>query len=155
MLTGESLLWRTKDRVLLRRNYITGHIPCQSIGEVGIVPVESNPVLLYNGKRNTPGISFTKSKSGEMETQFFKTIAKCLECGTAFKFAVTAEERSNEFALEIPCPRCGEPADFETFVPCDESEYDELLGDYEDKVEEYEFEDFDDEFDEFLEDDWV
>lgn len=90
-----------------------------------------------------------------METQFYKTIAKCPECGLTFKFAVTAEERNSAFALEIPCPRCGEPADFEALVPCDEDEYDEILGDYEDKVEEYEFEDFDEDFDDFLEEDWI
>ena len=88
-----------------------------------------------------------------MEAQFFKTVAKCPECYITFQFAVTAEERRNEFALEIPCPRCGEPADFETFVQCDEDEYDEITGAYEDKVEEYEFEDLD-EFDDFYEEDW-
>ena len=88
-----------------------------------------------------------------METQFFKTVVKCPECQIIFKFAVTAEERRNVFALEIPCPRCGELADFETFVPCDEDEYDEITGAYEDKVEEYELEDLDDDFDDFFEDD--
>ncbi|MBC7249260.1 MAG: hypothetical protein H5T62_03170 [Anaerolineae bacterium] len=90
-----------------------------------------------------------------METQFFKTVAKCPDCRITFKFAVTAEERDDEFALEIPCPRCGEPADFEAFVPCDEDTYDEIIGEYEDKVEEYELEDLDEEFDDFLEEDWL
>jgi len=72
-----------------------------------------------------------------METQFFKTVAKCPECQIIFKFAVTAEERRNVFALEIPCPRW----------------YDEITGAYEDKVEEYELEDLDDDFDDFFEDD--
>jgi hypothetical protein len=89
-----------------------------------------------------------------METQFFKTVAKCLECRITFKFAVTAAERRDEFALEILCPRCGEPADFETFVPCDEDEHDEITGEYEDMVEEYEYEDLDEEFDDLLDDDW-
>jgi hypothetical protein len=103
------------------------------------------------GNEIVPKILFAKGKNGEMETQFFKTVAKCPECHIVFKFAVTAGDRLKEFALEIPCPRCGEPADFGTFAPCDEDEYDEITGAYEDKVEEYELEDLDDEFDDFVE----
>jgi DNA-directed RNA polymerase subunit RPC12/RpoP len=76
--------------------------------------------------------------------EYFKTTAKCLECGITFEYAVTDEEMEDESAMDIPCPICGELADFEPYTPCTEDEYEEIIESYEEEMEEgFEFEEFD------------
>lgn len=91
--------------------------------------------------------------------KFYKTRARCPECGLAFEYAVSEEDMEDELGEEVFCPRCGEAAKYKPYVPCTEREYHRILDAYEELEELYEFEDleleeWEEEAEEEEEEDW-
>ena len=89
--------------------------------------------------------------------KFYKTVAKCPECGLVFEYAVSEEDLEEELGEEIFCPRCGEAAKYKPYTPCTEQEYRRILNAYEELEEEFEFEEewgIEEEFEEEEEEDW-
>jgi len=75
--------------------------------------------------------------------KFFKTRAKCPECGLVFEYALSEEDMEDELAQEVFCPRCGELATYKPYVQCSEQEYHRILEEYDELEETYEFEELD------------
>jgi len=80
--------------------------------------------------------------------EYFKTSARCPECGLSFEYAVTQDEIEDGSAMEIFCPRCGESTNFEDYTPCSERDYERILEEYEELEDVFELEEFEEDFEE-------
>ena len=68
--------------------------------------------------------------------KYYKTSARCANCGAKFLYAVTEEEIEESNVLETMCPDCGEMVELENLTPCSEEAYEGIIEAYENSLDE-------------------
>jgi len=68
--------------------------------------------------------------------KYYQATTRCPACDAKFLYAITEEEIEEIDILEAMCPQCGEMAELENLVPCDEMTYEGILEAYEDSLDE-------------------